>query len=151
LGSVPAQAHGPRGVGLIEGYYQRYLGRVADACGLQVWTRQLHCSGPEAVQAGILASDEYYCRHGHTPEGFVAGLYQDVLGRQACGWEIQTWARRLGPCGNRQNLAAEFLVGAQAELAARAVPPAPVCTPPVVRGPVVASPVAAGFDVASDS
>ena len=77
------------------------------------------------VQAGILASEEYYCRNGHTAEGFVAGLYRDVLGRPACGAEIQTWARRLCHCGTRETVVAEFLNAARAELAGRALPRTP--------------------------
>jgi hypothetical protein len=113
LSSVPAEAHGSSGTRQIERYYHRYLGRAADCNGLQTWTEKLRCTGPEAVQAGILASEEYYCRNGHSPEGFVAGLYRDVLGRSACGPEIQNWVGRLCHCGDRQRVAAEFLAAAR--------------------------------------
>jgi hypothetical protein len=135
VGSVWAEAHGPQNTRLIESYYHRYLGRPADCNGMQTWTERLRCAGPDAVQAGILASEEYYCRNGHTAEGFVAGLYRDVLGRPACGAEIQTWVGRLCHGGARETVAAEFLPAARAELASRPVHPTPGMRVQLHHGP----------------
>ena len=80
VASLPARAMDD--TQLVESWYQRYLGRGSDPGGLNNWVWQLR-SGmpPDAVEACILGSDEYYVRHGQTPESFVAGLYQDVLSR----------------------------------------------------------------------
>jgi len=122
MSNSQANAYGRHDTELVDSWYHRYLGRCPDPCGLNTWVGQLGCGiAPLAVEAGILSSDEYYCRHGHTPVGFVAGLYADVLGRGACAWEVQSWVCRLERCGNRQTLALDFLNAAQAELAQQAL------------------------------
>jgi hypothetical protein len=113
-----SRACSPEEAALIQTFYQQYLHRSADACGLRAWAKQLRCDGVEAVQAGILSSDEYYCAHGRCPDGFVRGLYEDVLGRQACAREVHEWVCRLQRCGCRGRLAADFVVAARAELTA---------------------------------
>jgi hypothetical protein len=113
-----ARACSPEEAALVQSLYRQYLHRPADACGLRGWAKQLRCDGVEAVQAGILSSDEYYGTHGGCPDGFVRGLYEDVLGRQACAREVHEWVCRLGRCGCRTRLATDFLVAARAELAA---------------------------------
>lgn len=126
---------------LVQGWYQQYLHRDAEPCGLNTWVSVLRCKGPEAVQTGILASDEYYHTHGCSPQGFVAGLYADVLGRTACAWEIQGWVCNLARCGCRARLTQDFLCAARRELAQRAMafPPiayqrAPAVAPPIFNG-----------------
>ena len=47
---------------LVRGYYQQYLGREADQAGLVNWSNVLATRGEEAVQAGILGSDEFFVR-----------------------------------------------------------------------------------------
>jgi hypothetical protein len=123
MGGLPAPAASCPQEDLVQGWYHCYLGRAADPSGLQTWVQALRGGTPPAeVQASILASEEYYCRYGHTPEGFVAGLYRDVLGRGACAPEVQAWVGRLLPCGDRQRLARDFLCAAQTELAQRLTP-----------------------------
>src|SRR5438105_6820505 len=92
---------------MVQSWYQTYLGRSADEPGLDLWVQQLRYGGSSAqVQAGILASDEYYGRHGYTPEGFIQGLYADVLGRSASPDEVYNWVSRLmTDGGNREQLA----------------------------------------------
>jgi hypothetical protein len=108
---------------LVQNWYARYLHREADRCGLENAVRQLRCGvAPEQIEASILASEEFYHRHGCTPEGFVAALYEDVLGRQPCHREVELWLRRLGACGCRAQLAKEFLCAARRELAGAAAP-----------------------------
>src|SRR6266511_1526179 len=68
----------------VQNWYIRYLGRPADIAGLSQVSTQLQLGVPKAqVLGGMLGSDEYYLRRGATPEGFVSGLYADVLGRPA--------------------------------------------------------------------
>jgi hypothetical protein len=123
MGGLPASAGGCPQEDLVQSWYHCYLGRVADPSGFQAWVQALRCGTPPVeVQASILASEEYYCRYGHTPQGFVTGLYQDVLGRGACAQEVQAWVGRLVPCGDRQRLARDFLCAAHSELAQRVTP-----------------------------
>lgn len=129
---------------MIQRWYLSYLGRPADAIGLSTWVHMLRCGTPlEEVQAAILASDEYFCGHGHSSQGFVAGLYTDVLGRAAADHEIHPWVCRLMRCGCRKRLAVDFLCAARVELAQRDAPvlvpaysPVPLPAPPVVAGEI---------------
>lgn len=129
---------------LIQNWYFRYLQRPADPVGMDGWGRQLRCGVPaECVEAQILASDEYYCLHGRTAEGFIVGLYADVLGRAPAPCDVRHWERQL--CRNgRVEMTKQFLCDARRELAGPAVPtyvPAaapvlvPVAPPPVVVAP----------------
>ena len=43
------------------------------------------------VHASILGSDEFFAAHGGTAAGFLAGLYQDVLGRSPDPAGLQQW------------------------------------------------------------
>jgi Domain of unknown function (DUF4214) len=112
---------------LVQSWYEKYLGREADPGGLAVWTQQLETLGPAQAEAGVLASDEYYARHGSSPVGFVEGLYADVLGRTPSADEVDNWVSRLMvDGGNRAQLAQEFLAAAQPELTGQGGTPAPV-------------------------
>jgi hypothetical protein len=124
-----ARAAGPEDR-LVAGWYEQYLGRSAYIDELPYWTDQM-CRGasPDVIRAGILASEEYYCRRGEAPEGFVAGLYADVLGRTACEREIRYWVCRLSTCGCRKTLAKEFICAASRELAQPPAPYAPALRP----------------------
>ena len=82
---------------LINGYYQQFLGRNADASGLQGWLNFLALGGrAEDVLTGILRSDEYFARNGSTNDGFVKALYHDLLGRTASAAEVAGWVHALG-------------------------------------------------------
>jgi hypothetical protein len=121
LDTLQAQALGCEHTELVQSWYLRYLGRQADPCGLNHWVKHLRCGErPEEVEALILASDEYYHRNGCTPEGFVNGLYRDILGRSACPQEVHSWACQLHQCGCRKKLACNFLRASRYELAQRA-------------------------------
>jgi hypothetical protein len=130
---MPATARACHEERLVQNFYLRYLQRPADPCGLDNWVRQLRCGmPPECVEAAILGSEEYYCLHGHCPRRFVQALYADVLGRAACGDEIEFWACRLRRCGCRKALAKDFLCAARRELSG----PPPGFGPPVYAPPV---------------
>ncbi len=120
---------------LITSLYQRYLGRNPEAAGLQGWLKELRRG--RNVEAAILGSDEYLTRQGSTADGFVKGLYVDVLKRQPRADEVQGWLVRLQQDGNdREVLAGEFLVAAQTELATRTeVLPPPLLPPPTTSQP----------------
>jgi hypothetical protein len=121
-GSARAQVYDP--AQQVESWYERYLGRQADPGGLALWEQQLGTLGPLQTQAGMLASSEYYARHGNTPEGFIEGLYADVLGRTANQDEMANWLNRLMvDGGNRAQVAQEFLSAAQPELSGQGAAP----------------------------
>jgi len=84
---------------VIQEYYQTLLGRAADPGGLQFWLNLTQSGATlEQVLAGIAASEEYFQRQGGTSDGFVRGLYRDVLGRIAppSQPELDFWIARLG-------------------------------------------------------
>jgi hypothetical protein len=67
----------------VDGYYQSFLHRDADAAGRAFWVSQLAAGADAAaVVQGFLTSAEYTQAHAGLA-AFVAGLYQDVLGRNA--------------------------------------------------------------------
>jgi hypothetical protein len=162
LGVLPARAGGCHNTELVSGWYQQYLHRLPDECGLRGWVGQLYKgASPLEVEAHILASDEYYHIHGCSPEGYVTGLYVDVLGRKPGYEELCGWTKNLSRCGCRFKLAREFLCAAKAELSrAHAphkvpvyAPPGPPVTPVYAPGrpvsPVFAppAPVSAGISI----
>jgi Bacterial Ig-like domain (group 3)/Domain of unknown function (DUF4214)/RTX calcium-binding nonapeptide repeat (4 copies) len=68
---------------VVQQAYQRFLGRSAEPAGLDGWVAFLQQGHTvEQMEAGILGSPEYFqSRGGGTPNGFLAALYQDALGR----------------------------------------------------------------------
>jgi hypothetical protein len=102
----------------VEGWYQRFLGRKPDRSGVATWASMLaRGASPENVQAGILASDEFWELHGRRPAGFIRGLYEGVLSRAPRKAEMDSWGRRYNQLrGDRSRLAQEFVAAAQKEL-----------------------------------
>src|SRR5579862_7942657 len=92
---APAQYYGGDPNALVDSWYRTYLGRAADS-GMTYWVSQLvQGIPPDAVIAGILASDEYYTRAGGTPQGFVTLLFNDILKRPPSAGEVDFWVRRM--------------------------------------------------------
>jgi hypothetical protein len=114
------------GQALVEGWYRRYLGRNADPIGIHDHVQALQRGTPPVlVEAAILSSPEYYRRNGGTPEGFVLGLFRDVLGRPPTPSEMNLWMNRT-LSDSRSNVAVRFL----REREAVGPPPAPGPFPP---------------------
>jgi len=89
LQATPASAQTVDAADLIDSFYVRYLGRHVDSVGLSDHLRAIRAGVPiHAVEAAVLSSAEYYARNGNTPEGYVAALYRDVLGRRAGAHEF---------------------------------------------------------------
>ncbi len=81
--------------GLIRDAYQRYLGRDAEPAGLGYWLVEMTKGRTITdMEAGFLASDEYYLRSGSVESAWVGNLYQAVLGRAASSDEIAYWVAR---------------------------------------------------------
>ena len=133
LGGFPGEAQACPEERLVQTWYMKYLHRPVDPAGLDAWVQQMRCGLPAlSVEAAILGSEEYWCTHGHSPHGFVAGLYEDVLGRRACPEEVHFWVCRLQRCGCRKALAKAFLCETRKEMAGP--PPGAPFYPP--GGPV---------------
>src|SRR5262249_45402136 len=79
-------------VTLVQSWYQRFLGRSADASGLATFAGMLQ-RGVSAtdVQAGILASDEFWQLQGGRADLFIRGLYRAVLNREPSRQEVGIW------------------------------------------------------------
>jgi hypothetical protein len=68
---------------LVDQLYLHYLNREADVGGLNAFSSMLGTGGsPEGVKAALLSSQEFLDDSGGTTNGFLNGLYQDVLYRK---------------------------------------------------------------------
>lgn len=95
---------------LIQGTYQRYLGRTADSIGMAGWLtemeRGMHI---EQMQAGFISSDEFWARGGGTERGWITRLYQSVLNREPGLSEVNYWQAQLGQGRSRYAIAIGFV------------------------------------------
>ncbi len=72
--------------------YHHYLDRAPDSQGEQYWVKSLQTGGTfEQVAEGLVSSPEYFQENGSTNQGYVLGLYQDVLGRVPSAAELNGW------------------------------------------------------------
>lgn len=100
--------------------YEHDLGRVPDPSASGWVTDLENGASIESVTANILASQEFYARWGSTYQGFITGLYEDVLGRLPSATELAGWVdtiQRNGGTGVSANLryeiAMEFLTSTE--------------------------------------
>jgi Domain of unknown function (DUF4214) len=94
----------------VSAMYTSYLKRAADQQGLQFWTNFLLAGGTfEQVAAELVSSPEYFVLHGSTNQGFVTGLYQDVLNRIVSNAESANWVAVLNSGVPRLTVATAFL------------------------------------------
>ena len=64
---------------VLEGLYQRYLGRAIDPSGRAHYRRALaEGRSRSQIESDLLASGEYAARTGNTAQGWLRGLYRDV-------------------------------------------------------------------------
>jgi SpoIID/LytB domain protein len=77
--------------------YQKVLGRAADVGGLAGWTQQILAGrvGVDDVQRTFYASQEFVNRSGGTDAGYVAMMYQSILGRTASPAEVASWVAKV--------------------------------------------------------
>jgi hypothetical protein len=72
---------------------------------------------PFSQEAVMLGSYGFFRRHGGTNEGFIRGLYQEVLGRTCNYEEVSQWLQALANHnGDRVSTARSFLIAAGKEL-----------------------------------
>jgi hypothetical protein len=96
-------------------FYSAYLHRTPGAAEQAGWVNAfLAGATEEQVQAAILTSPEYQAGHA-SDDAFVAGLYQDVLGRSADITGEAGWVQALENGLSRTQLALDFLQGAEFE------------------------------------
>jgi hypothetical protein len=98
----------------VNGYYQSFLHRDADAAGGAHWFGQFAAGASEAtVIQGFLTSAEYNQMHaGHT--AFVDALYQDLLGRSADAAGEAFWVGRLAAGASEAEVVQGFLQSTEA-------------------------------------
>ena len=91
---------------IITGYYRDYLGRDPDAAGLAFWRDEVwkKDGGPERVQAGLLASLEFFTLAGGTNKLWVVELYRRLLGRDPDANGAAFWESRLAAGVTRANV-----------------------------------------------
>lgn len=95
---------------LVNSMYQKLLGRTAETQGLDFWTNQLmHGSDESTVRAQIAASDEFFTRAGGTNDGYLAALYQDLLGRGGDAPSVALWQSQLAGGATRNDVAQGFV------------------------------------------
>lgn len=94
----------------IDVMYPRYLNRPAGPQDQQNWVTFIQAGGTfEQVAAALAASQEFYVLNGGTDQGFITGLYADVLNRSATTAELAYWETVLDSGASRASVAIAFL------------------------------------------
>jgi len=139
--ATPAFAQHTPAANLVDSWYHRYLGRHVDPAGQRDHVHALrHGTPAEVVESAILSSQEYYHRNGCTPEGFVAALYRDVLGRRPGPHEFGREVNYMLTHG--RNASALRVISQRGSTIVVASSPVVVSQPPViVHRPVVVDPI----------
>jgi lysophospholipase L1-like esterase len=97
-------------------YYSTYLHRTASAAEQAAWVNVFLAGASEAqVQVAFLASPEYQASHAGV-SAFVAGLYNDVLGRAPDAAGQDTWTQALQTGLSLSQVALAFLTTPEAKL-----------------------------------
>ena len=99
---------------LINGFYQSYLGRPADAGGLTSFLTAMSAgmTSPQ-IQLIILSSNEYFLRGGGGNAGFVSNLYSNLLNRTPGLSELAYWRSLLDFGVPRSTIVASFLTSTE--------------------------------------
>jgi ELWxxDGT repeat protein len=100
---------------LVNGYYQHYLGRTADAGGLNTFVNALGTGATDQqVQAFLIGSPEFYANSGGTNNGFLSNLFLDVLGRPIDAGALTAFNDQLNAGTSRSAVATEVLTSSEA-------------------------------------
>ena len=76
--------------------YNLYLQRAPDTGGGQAWLNYLQTGGTfEGMAEALTSSDEYFTLQDFSNQGFITGLYRDVLNRTASDAEVAGWVTLL--------------------------------------------------------
>jgi hypothetical protein len=105
-----------RSANFVDAAYQTYLLRPADPVGLSGWVdRMADGFTEEELEAGLLASGEYFNLQGGTDADWIAGLYADVLGRGLSTPELAFWLGQLDAGANPFDVALGFTASDERE------------------------------------
>jgi hypothetical protein len=105
-----AQAYTPNQAALVDSWYVRYLGRNGEPTGIADHAERLNQGmAPVAVEAGILASPEYFQRNGSSDPAVIQAIYREALGVNASPNQINQGAQGLAYAQDRQAYIAELL------------------------------------------
>jgi hypothetical protein len=102
---------------VIQEMFRDLLGRDADPAAVQAGLGFLAGGGTtEQLEAAVLSSDEYFrTRGGGTNAGFLAALYQDVLGRGVDAAAAQTFGAALAAGTPRSAVVGTVLASVEAD------------------------------------
>jgi hypothetical protein len=105
----------------VRGWYEQFLKREPDP-GAVGWVASLQKgTEPNRVLADIVGSQEYFQNAGSTPQGFVAAVYRDLLGRQPTPAELDYWTAQFQ--GNKlSRLAYAMIVNLSSQIGTPAPP-----------------------------
>ncbi|HEY1860343.1 MAG TPA: DUF4214 domain-containing protein [Gemmataceae bacterium] len=96
--------------------YNALLHRAPENAGLQAWVTQLAMGAPpETVEAGIVASAEYFRNHGSNATQWVTGLYNDLLGRGSDSAGLNAWVNAVTTGVGRDQIGFAFAAGPERE------------------------------------
>src|SRR5262249_55924654 len=96
--------------------YQRYLGRAPDSQGLASWVSAMQNGlTDERLEAGLIGSGEYVTKHGGQGQGWIRGMYVDLLNRTPSTAEINAWLRVLAQGTSPADVAYGFAASAERE------------------------------------
>jgi hypothetical protein len=97
----------------VDSFYQTFFNRDADAAGRQGWVNAfLSGLSEEQVEQGFLLSPEYQATH-RDNSAFLAGLYENLLGRQPDSAGSLAWVLALQNGLARAQVASAFLTSAE--------------------------------------
>ena len=101
---------------IVEADYHQYLGRGADAQGLQNWVSGMQQGlTEEQLEAQFIGSQEYIANHGGSPSAWVTGMYQDLLGRSPDPEGLDAWVHALQTGVNPSTVAHGFAASHERE------------------------------------
>lgn len=96
--------------------YEHYLARSPDAQGLGFWANHMQAGLTEEwLDAELIGSPEYVAGHGGSGSGWVAGLYQDMLGRSPDSDGLAHWSGRLAAGAAPDTIAHGFATSRELE------------------------------------
>ncbi len=97
--------------------YQKYLSRTPDSNGLAYWVNLMQNQGlsDEHLESGFIGSQEYIANHGGAGQGWVTGMYQNLLGRTPGASEVQYWLTQLQGGESTSDIAFGFAASKERE------------------------------------
>jgi hypothetical protein len=101
---------------VVDGIYQKYLGRSSDAAGRTYWVGQLQQGmTDEQLEAAFAGAAEYYQHAGGSDAAWVNAMYLDILGRAADEVGLAYWTAQLAHGADRAAVALGFAASLERE------------------------------------